>query len=73
MGSGRAPRRRGGGAHDAPVDLVAPGRVVDRRAHRGERPTGGVRWEELTPEEVAATSLLGALRRPPGDTAPTPS
>ena len=50
-------------AHDVPVDLVVtPERVVDCRARRGPRPTGGIRWDELTEEKVAAVPLLAALR-----------
>jgi 5-formyltetrahydrofolate cyclo-ligase len=49
--------------HDAPVDLVVtPERVLDCRSLRGERPTGGIRWAELTPEKIAAIPLLQALR-----------
>jgi len=50
-------------AHDAPVDLVVtPERVIDCRPHRGPRPTGGIRWAELTDEKIAAIPLLAALR-----------
>ena len=50
-------------AHDAPVDLVVtPERVIDCRPHRGPRPTGGIRWAELTEEKIAAIPLLAALR-----------
>ena len=50
-------------AHDAPVDLVVtPERVIDCRPHRGPRPTGGIRWAELTDEKIAANPLLAALR-----------
>jgi 5-formyltetrahydrofolate cyclo-ligase len=50
--------------HDAPVDLVVtPERVIDCRALRAPRPTGGIRWSELTPEKVASIPLLAALRR----------
>ncbi|MGE3286939.1 MAG: 5-formyltetrahydrofolate cyclo-ligase [Pseudonocardia sp.] len=48
--------------HDAPLDLVVtPERVIDCRAARAERPAGGIRWSELTPEKVAAIPLLGRL------------
>ncbi len=51
-------------AHDAPVDLVVtPERVIDCRPHRGPRPTGGIRWAELTDEKIAAIPLLAALRQ----------
>jgi 5-formyltetrahydrofolate cyclo-ligase len=50
-------------AHDAPVDLVVtPEQVIDCRPHRGPRPTGGIRWAELTDEKIAAIPLLAALR-----------
>jgi 5-formyltetrahydrofolate cyclo-ligase len=50
-------------AHDAPVDLiVTPDRVIDCRGRRGPRPTGGIRWEELTDDKIAAIPLLAALR-----------
>ena len=50
--------------HDAPVDLVVtPDRVIDCRPLRADRPTGGIRWDELTPEKIAAIPLLRTLRR----------
>jgi 5-formyltetrahydrofolate cyclo-ligase len=50
-------------AHDVPVDLVVtPERVVDCRPRRGPRPGGGIRWDELTDEKIAAIPLLAALR-----------
>jgi 5-formyltetrahydrofolate cyclo-ligase len=53
-------------AHDAPVDLVVtPDRVIDCRARRGARPADGIRWEELTPEKIAAIPLLRSLRTEP--------
>ncbi|MGQ0574547.1 MAG: 5-formyltetrahydrofolate cyclo-ligase [Pseudonocardia sp.] len=49
-------------AHDAPLDLVVtPDRVIDCRSVRGPRPTGGIRWDELTPAKIAAIPLLQAL------------
>jgi 5-formyltetrahydrofolate cyclo-ligase len=49
--------------HDAPVDLVVtPERVIDCRPVRGERPAGGVRWDELTAATIDAIPLLRALR-----------
>ena len=48
--------------HDAPVDLVVtPDRIVDCRAHRRERPSGGIVWESLTDEKIAAIPLLRKL------------
>jgi 5-formyltetrahydrofolate cyclo-ligase len=50
--------------HDVPLDLiVTPDRVIDCRARRAERPTGGIRWDELTAEKIAAIPLLAALSR----------
>ncbi|MGI9004441.1 MAG: 5-formyltetrahydrofolate cyclo-ligase [Pseudonocardia sp.] len=50
--------------HDVPVDLVVtPERVIDCREGRAERPTGDLRWSELTEEKIAAIPLLAALRR----------
>ncbi|MFC5993249.1 5-formyltetrahydrofolate cyclo-ligase [Pseudonocardia hispaniensis] len=50
-------------AHDAPVDLiVTPERVIDCRDRRGARPSGAIRWSELTDEKIAAIPLLSALR-----------
>jgi 5-formyltetrahydrofolate cyclo-ligase len=50
-------------AHAAPVDLVVtPERVLDCRAHRAERPTGGIDWAALTEAKIAAIPLLTALR-----------
>ena len=42
--------------------VVTPERVIDCRPHRGPRPTGGIRWAELTDEKIAAIPLLAALR-----------
>lgn len=48
--------------HDAPVDLiVTPDRVVDCREHRRNRPEGGIVWESLTEDKIAAVPLLGRL------------
>jgi 5-formyltetrahydrofolate cyclo-ligase len=48
--------------HDVPLDLViTPERVIDCRAARGPRPAGGLRWQELTTEKIAAIPLLAAL------------
>ena len=50
-------------AHDAPVDLaITPERIVDCREHRRHRPTGGIVWESLTEEKIAAIPLLHRLR-----------
>jgi 5-formyltetrahydrofolate cyclo-ligase len=53
--------------HDVPVDVVVtPERVIDCRKRRGPRPTGGIRWPELTEEKIASIPLLASqdLRRP---------
>jgi 5-formyltetrahydrofolate cyclo-ligase len=51
-------------AHDVPVDLVVtPERIIDCRSRRAERPAGGIRWDELTEEKVAAIPLLASLAR----------
>jgi 5-formyltetrahydrofolate cyclo-ligase len=50
--------------HDVPLDLiVTPDRLIDCRGRRKPRPTGGLRWDELTPEKIAAIPLLTALSR----------
>jgi 5-formyltetrahydrofolate cyclo-ligase len=47
--------------HDVRVDLiVTPDRVVEV-AHAGARPPGRIRWEELTPDKIAAIPLLARL------------
>jgi 5-formyltetrahydrofolate cyclo-ligase len=51
--------------HDVPVDfVVTPERVIDVRARHGAlpRPGGGIEWDDLTDEKIAAIPLLGALR-----------
>lgn len=49
-------------SHDAPVDLVVtPDRIVDCREHRRERPSGGIVWDSLTEEKIAAIPLLQKL------------
>ncbi len=49
-------------SHDAPVDLVVtPDRIVDCREHRRERPSGGIVWDSLTDEKIAAIPLLQKL------------
>lgn len=54
-------------AHDAPVDLVVtPERVLDCRRHRRSRPDGGIVWDALTEEKIAAIPLLGRLRKEAG-------
>ena len=51
-------------AHDVPVDLiVTPERIIDCRGRRGPRPSGGIRWQELTEAKIAAIPLLAAVRR----------
>jgi 5-formyltetrahydrofolate cyclo-ligase len=50
--------------HDVPLDLIAtPGRLIDGRRRRRQRPDGGIRWEELTEAKIAAIPLLAALHR----------
>ena len=50
--------------HDVPVDIVVtPGGVI-RTAHRRPRPRG-LRWAELSREQLAAMPPLRALRRRP--------
>jgi 5-formyltetrahydrofolate cyclo-ligase len=59
----RPPRTIPTAAHDAPVDLiVTPERVIDCRSSRPPRPAGGIRWDELTDDKIAAIPLLRALR-----------
>jgi 5-formyltetrahydrofolate cyclo-ligase len=49
--------------HDVPVDLVVtPERILDCRHRRAERPTGRIRWQELTEEKIEAIPLLRSLR-----------
>ncbi len=49
-------------AHDVPPDLVVtPDRVIDCRSRRADRPDGGIRWDELTDEKLAAIPLLASL------------
>lgn len=49
--------------HDVPLDLVVtPERIIDCRAHRAPRPRGGICWQELTGEKIAAIPLLAAMR-----------
>ena len=48
--------------HDVPLDLiVTPDRVIEIPL-RKRRPSGGVRWDELTDEKIAAIPLLARLR-----------
>jgi 5-formyltetrahydrofolate cyclo-ligase len=57
LAAGRIPTT----AHDIRVDLiVTPDRVLRPPAHR--RRAGGIRWDELTEEKIAAIPLLGRLR-----------
>jgi 5-formyltetrahydrofolate cyclo-ligase len=49
--------------HDVPVDfIVTPERFIDCRARHGQRPAAGIRWQDLTPEKIAAIPLLSAQR-----------
>jgi 5-formyltetrahydrofolate cyclo-ligase len=60
--------------HDVRVDLiVTPDRVVEV-SHAGERPPGRIRWEELTPDKIAAIPLLARLeaQRLPSTSPPGP-
>jgi 5-formyltetrahydrofolate cyclo-ligase len=48
--------------HDVRLDvIVTPTRVISVR-RRGRRPTGRVRWEELSDEKIGEIPLLGRLR-----------
>jgi 5-formyltetrahydrofolate cyclo-ligase len=50
--------------HDVPVDFViAPERIIDCRDRQHARPAGGIHWDDLTEEKIAAIPLLTALRR----------
>ncbi|HZQ76221.1 MAG TPA: 5-formyltetrahydrofolate cyclo-ligase [Acidimicrobiia bacterium] len=52
--------------HDVPLDLiVTPERVIEIPRRR-RRPPGGIRWDELTDEKIAAIPLLGRLRAAAG-------
>jgi 5-formyltetrahydrofolate cyclo-ligase len=65
--------------HDVRVDvIVTPDRVIEV-ARAGTRPAGRIRWEELTPEKIAAIPLLARLEperlpssAPPVDRPPAP-
>jgi 5-formyltetrahydrofolate cyclo-ligase len=65
--------------HDVRVDvIVTPERTIEV-ARDGTRPTGRIRWGELTPEKIAAIPLLARLEpdrlpcsAPPADRTPTP-
>jgi 5-formyltetrahydrofolate cyclo-ligase len=49
--------------HDVPVDFViTPERVIDCRDQHGPRLAGGICWDDLTEEKIAAIPLLAALR-----------
>jgi 5-formyltetrahydrofolate cyclo-ligase len=49
--------------HDVPVDFViTPERIIDCRGRSGARPAGGICWEDLTEEKIAAIPLLSAQR-----------
>jgi 5-formyltetrahydrofolate cyclo-ligase len=55
-------------SHDVPVDfIVTPERVIDCRTRHGPRPAGGIRWEDLTEEKIAAIPLLSAQRASGGN------
>ena len=47
-------------AHDVPVDLiVTPDRVIRARERRAK--PRGIRWRELSPEQIAAMPVIAAL------------
>jgi 5-formyltetrahydrofolate cyclo-ligase len=49
--------------HDVPLDfIVTPDRVIDCR-REGPRPAGGIDWDDLTEEKIAAIPLLAAQRQ----------
>ncbi len=48
-------------AHDVPVDLIVTPERVIRTGRRRPQPSG-VRWEELTDEQLAAMPPLAWLR-----------
>jgi len=48
--------------HDVPLDLIAtPERLIQTR--RALPKPKGIRWEELSPAQLAAMPVLGRLRR----------
>jgi 5-formyltetrahydrofolate cyclo-ligase len=52
-------------AHDVPLDLIVTPERVIRTRRRRPKPRG-IRWDELTPDQVAAMPPLRALRRRDG-------
>ena len=50
--------------HDVPIDIVVTPTQVIRTAHRLPRPRG-LRWTELSAEQLAAMPPLRALQRRP--------
>lgn len=49
--------------HDVPLDLIiTPERVIDCRPAHRPRPAGGICWDDLTEEKIAAIPLLSAQR-----------
>ena len=49
-------------SHDVPVDfVVTPERIIDCRSRQAPRPSGGIAWDDLTAEKIAAIPLLSAL------------
>lgn len=57
--------------HDLRLDvIVTPERVIECRA-AGRRRQGGVRWDELTDDKIAAIPILGRRRPAPGTGPPS--
>jgi 5-formyltetrahydrofolate cyclo-ligase len=53
--------------HDVPVDfIVTPERVIDCRGAHGPRSPAGIRWDDLTEEQIASIPLLAARRAKTG-------
>jgi 5-formyltetrahydrofolate cyclo-ligase len=49
--------------HDVPVDfIITPERIIDCRPRHRPRPVGGICWDDLTEEKIAAIPLLAAQR-----------
>lgn len=53
--------------HDFRLDLLVTADEVLACGHEGQREPGGVRWDDLTEEKIAAIPLLGRLRPAGGD------
>jgi 5-formyltetrahydrofolate cyclo-ligase len=49
--------------HDVPVDfIITPERIIDCRPRHRPHPAGGICWDDLTEEKIAAIPLLAAQR-----------